>query len=531
MLKFFQRASIAEFDSMMDLVQREPRFGHFKQIFRLNPALLKFVYSEKVRYPLIPGEERSMKPSPGLSALEKPKAEEFHDITLDVDRFHPRTFMPFAVKAIWLPIEDTTIYNVLDETQRCPLFKTIDGKQCVLFMIHPDSEQEYRGLLEKYQDKLQTIDVLSLSSFRTVLAAIPNERGDYDPIMVKLSLAKTLRKVPRLLSEQKCKLAVGNSAMLSKRLSRDEEKALSLTLMKDPLAILPKGFEHAGMIYRVLPDVLSIDKPNPNGVYLAPLLSLLSVENLPFFQRLVAASGMTVSVFLKKKLLYPVTNLIIKLLFLKDISLEIHAQNLGLMVDQKDQVCGLMYRDIEGINLLMDEDERQSCLPVPLRDKSIYFFDNHVKDSASVVEDHFVRCVLGPLTRQLAKSAEFQDSDPELKDWVDTVTQYGFIQNWTFADRTNDDFDANPDYQKYFRYGYVEKLFFDCLMEKLAEHQCFDEATMMELEAHFTQWEKNGERELFPPCTYNQFFSKVVKLLLNQPKPTELMQDVHPSQP
>jgi hypothetical protein len=520
MFKFFQNPITDDaIDSIAYLINHDPIFAHFREIFIQSPALLKFVYAEKIRYPLMPSEGKTMKPSNQVSPFNEPPETKALDETLVVDDYHPKQFKPFPLKGIWLPIEEASIYNVLDKKHVCPLFKMKEGKQFVLFLIHPRSEHEYEKLLDKYQDKLQTFDALSLSSFRTVLVALPNDKEGYEPIIVKLSLAKNLRGVFRLLSEKKCKIAVGNSAMLNVSLSTEEENNLGLTILKDPLAILPKGFEQAGMIYRVLPDLLNPQKPNANGIYFVPLLSLLGVKNLPFFQHLVTVSRLPVSSFLKTHLLSPIATLIIKLFYYKGISLEIHAQNLGLMINQWDRVCGLMYRDIEGVNLLMEDKDRQACLPESLQDKDIYYFDTHIKDAASAVENHFVYAVLGPLTRQLAKFPAFWDTDAELKEWIETVSQYKFIQNWTLPDLTNDDYDNNPEYQKFFRYGYVEKLFFDCLMEKLEEYDCFDPKTFKDLEEHFTQWEKNDRGELFPPCTYNAFFSRLVTLLLSQPKP------------
>jgi hypothetical protein len=521
MFQFFQLPTPTptdeEIGAIVSLIRHDAHFSHFREIFSQSPALLKFVYAEKIRYPLMPAEGKTMKTS-HLTTQEQPKTKVL-DETLILDDYHPKQFKPFSIKGIWLPIEETTIYQTLAKDQLCPLFKMMVGKQYVLFLIHPKSEHVYQALLDKYQDRIQTFAALSLSSFRTVLVALPNDKGGYEPAIVKLSLSKYLRGALRLLAEQKCKLAVGNSGMLNARLSTDEEKDLGLTIFKEPVAILAKGFEHAGMIYRVLPDVLNPQKANTSGIYFVPLLSLLGVNNLPFFQHLVAVSGLPVSEFLKTHLLSPIAILIIELLYHKDISLEIHAQNLGFMINQKDQVCGLMYRDIEGVNLLMGDEERQVCLPENLQNKEIYYFDSHIKDAASAVEDHFVHGVLGPLTRQLAKSPAFWDKDAELKDWVATVKEYGFIQNWTLPDLTNDDYDTNPEYQKFFRYGYVEKLFFDYLMKQLEEHDCFDSCTFEDFVEHFTQWERNIQGELFPPCTYNPFFNKLITLLLSQPKP------------
>lgn len=493
-------------------------FIPFRDMFQKSPALLRFVRAEKISYPMCSHEERLMQgPTPTsedqAGYLPQPN---YLDKSLLVDSYHPHVFEPFPLQAVWLPIEDITLYNVLESTENCPLFKKENGHTFVLFFIHPKSAEHYELLLEKYKAQIETVFALSLSSFRTLLIALPEKDGCYKPIMVKLSLDEHLRGVSRLLSEKKCQVSVGNTAMLQHRLKNDDK--LSINIMKEPLAIIPKGYESAGMIYRLLPDILNPTIDNPEETSMIPLLSLLSVKNLPFFIELVNVSGLSVSDFLIKHLLMPVAEMLIQYCLYKDISFEIHAQNLGFVINKDNQVKGLMYRDMEGVNLLMDQSDRETCLPANLQDESIYYFTTHIKDAAESVEFHFVQNVLGPLTRQLAKCSSFWESDESLEEWVAEAKKRGYLENWNL-NSDSDEYATRLAYRKFFRYGHVEYLFFDCLMAKLEEYNCFDATTLDKLKDEYTHWEKNGEGVSFPPCTHTLFFEKLMIGLLTQPKP------------
>lgn len=506
--------SIENINQFEQLIEKEAEFLPFRSIFKKNPGLLGLMYAEKVRYPHCKLEKRIMLMPDGtkigyVSSLDEKES------SFEIDRFHPSQLKPIPLTALWLPIEETTVLSVLDSQDNCKLFRQFNGSTHVLFLIHPHSQDHFRSLLEKHKDKKETVWALSLSSFRTVLVALPNTKGDYDPLMIKLSLAKKLRGVYRLVSQQKCELSVGNTAMLKKRLSLQEEAELALTIFKEPLAIVPKGY-HEGMIYREIPDALNPEIHHAEEVSMLPLLSLLGVKNLPFFLQIVEANSDSVSNFLIKYLLSPVARMIVELFYQKGISLEIHPQNLGFVMKKGYQVAGLMYRDMEGVNIDMEKRERETCLPPSLQNEASYYFSSRVKDSADMIEDFFVQSVLGPLTRQLAKCPKFWEKDPQLKEWVEAAAESGYLHNWTLS-ATNDDYANCLEYKMFFRYGYVEWLFFDCLMAMFKKHRCFDEQTLEKFHEDYTFWIEHKSGDLFPPATFRCFFKTVITMLLERP--------------
>jgi len=497
-------------------VRNNPEFGPFRVIFQRCPSLLDFVYAEKARYPLIPCDKREVTTQPAIETSSISDQDE-KDQCLFVDAYHPLAWHPFLLKGIWLPIKDLNVYSVLADQTSCPLLKKNDqGESQVLFLIHPKSEAIYAPLIAQYADRVEYYSALSLSSFRSVLVALPDGHGSYEAAMVKLSLDAHLRGAHRLLSERACKIAVANTAILNGKLSLDEYSDI-LQYMEEPFAVNIKGFENAGMIYRAVPQMFNPKQYcNSSGLYFVPLLSLIGVKNLPFFQTLVRSSHLNVSEFLIQNLLDPVATLLMKLFVEKEISFEIHAQNLGLQINKNNQVRGLIYRDMEGVNLFCSEQERTTYLPENLRDPAIFYFDQHDADSASSIEGHFIYGVLGPLTRQLVKCPDFFDNDPALCAWRKAANDGGYLENWTLADLTNDEYDPKPAYKKFIRYGYVEYLFFNCIIKKLECSAAVSPEIITDLQAHYSQWEENENGDLFPPCTYHPFFNTMVLRLLTE---------------
>ncbi|MGL5741744.1 MAG: IucA/IucC family C-terminal-domain containing protein [Legionella sp.] len=282
--------------------------------------------------------------------------------------------------------------------------------------------------------------------------------------MVKLSLAEEHGGVSRIVTRRECGLSVGNSAIFTQKLAK---KDLNLTIFEEPLAYIPKGYE-AGMIYRQLPNCLNPKLANEEKLYHIPLFSLHGIKNRDFFREIITVNGGNATVFLSKYFLSPFARIVIELLLYCNISIEAHAQNLLLVLDKDKRICSFLYRDMGGVNQLFTPNEL-SGLPMNLRDPLLYYFETHIQDASTALEHHFVIRGLCPLTRQLVKDPAMKNSDPLFIAWLAEAAKHNFLQNWTLENLDSDDYQRELPIHHFYRYGYVEAIFMECLMTVLQE--------------------------------------------------------------
>ena len=449
-------AGVVPYDAIRDYIKDAPEFLNFKKILEHEP-LLKFIYHEKCRFPGAICEDRVV-----TIPFSDKRQGYTYNISMTEDEYYPGNFRPFDLKGIWLPLEEGSLFSIAREVSSCPLMRSVGGKDYILFLIHPKSEALYADLLRKHKESVLIISALSLSSFRSLLVAVPNESGTFDPAMVKVSLNESIGGVNRILSKRECALSVANTEILQRRLAYYRTP---LGVFRDPLSYVPAGYE-CGMIYRELPPSLNPKYKAADGRYMIPLLSLFGVKNRDLLKHLVGTNAENVSRFLVNYILMPFAQIFINLLIYAETSIEAHGQNLLLELDGSDRVIGLVYRDMGGVNQLISMEELHT-LPENLRDPSIYYFESHNKDAAIALEDHFVRRGLFPLTKQLIKCPDFDAKDDNLRVWRAWYRSECVLANWTEDDLETDGHRASLSIENFCRYGYVENLFFQCLMQHL----------------------------------------------------------------
>jgi hypothetical protein len=213
--------------------------------------------------------------------------------------------------------------------------------------------------------------------------------------------------------------------------------------------------------------------------------------------------------FLKQKVLGPFARIFINLLFDYLVSIEAHAQNLLFLIDKKQKIRGLIYRDMGGVNQLMTKDEL--CrLPSNLRDPSIYYFNKHIEDAGTALEQQFVVRLLGPLTRQLVKDSMINESDQFFSSWLNEVKKDGQIDNWTLEKTDTDEYQMYLPIEFFCRYGYAELIFMHCIMNYINKKKLMSKTYLSEKKQTFFSQEQSAYLGTIPPCTQNRFFSSLI---------------------
>lgn len=490
----------------VQLIQHDSRFNEFRAMFMHEP-LLRFVYSEKCILGSL-SEKRIFH-----NALFNETGGIAHSTEVVLDDCYG-VFTPFLLKGVWIPLSAGTQYSILPDLKQLPIIRNHDGQDECLFFVHPHSEDVFSELLAAYQEKIISVSALSLSSPRSLLVALPNTHGGFDPVMIKVSLNQEAQGVLRLLGERECALSVANTSIFTRILARSE--SIPLEIFEDPFSFVPKiprAYTY-GMSYRTLPDSLTpVKADSVERSFIIPLLAFYGQKNADFFKEVVQANGANVTGFLNDFFqLY--LNSFMPLLLDNQLSIEAHGQNLLLVFDESFRLKSLRYRDMGGVNTKISEDDY--ALPQTLRNPALSYFENHENDAAKAIEHLFVWRGLYPLTKQLVKNADhFRLTDTEFDAWYQAClsmeTSTHVLGNWTDDDRTSELHEENLDVTGFYRYGYVETLFGKNFIEYLASHDILDEQAIEEFTNRLYLPERLTDDLWVAPCTYQTWFDAIIK--------------------
>jgi len=434
-------------------IKTNPDFAFFQF---LPDSFFHFLYGEKNRLSMIPETRRVWDEQKLVSGYT-------HHYNCEEDQYHPKHFRPFELKGFWIPEEEGFFFSSQEMNDCCPLIRINNGKREILFFIHPKSENFFSSIIKKYAHNQIRAFALSLSSFRTLLVAIPKInciRPDY--VMIKVSLDAEIGGVSRILSLKECAGSVAATAILQKKSSKIE-------FMQDSFSFVlnTENQKKAGMIYRAIPDRLS-------NQYVVPLFSLFGSKNKDLLDFIIQKSGQNPTECIVNKILKPIAEGFIDLLYFHHVSIEIHGQNLLLVIDisnPNDLKIELIYRDMGGVNCFLSEKNKQ-LLPKTLNQKDFFYCDSHVKDAAKVLED-ITKKVLFNLTKQFVKSEDYVLKDPSFALWKSEVMKRGFIENWTVMGENNDLHKIDFSVQSFYRYGYFEKIFGKLILNELTRKGIF----------------------------------------------------------
>jgi hypothetical protein len=467
--EFFEK----ERKDLRNRLNNDPLFAPFRF---LSDSLLTFLCGEKIHLALTP-ETRKVRNQNG-----KVVSGYIHHYNCQEDSYHPNQLKPFDLKGFWVPIKEGQLFSIQQSPAACPLLRTTDDETEILFLVHPKSESLFTPLMEKYADKQVLIPALSLSSFRTLLIAIPDEASLPQYAMVKVSLNEVIGEVLRIVPLKECAGSVATTAVFQNKVSSDHDLSFmreDFSFVPDTSLLNPKMEKAskvaAGMIHRPIPNCLS----NPeSSEYVIPFFTLFGYKNKVLLDLLVGQSKKTPTQFVVDSVLTPLAHIFVDLLYFKNISIEAHGQNLLLVlsnIHSNNINIKLMYRDMGGVNSLLSQEDKKA-LPEVLRNDDYFYFNNHFNDAANVMEG-MVRVCLFNLTKQFFKSKIYDEIDPEFKLWKSAMIEKEFEGNWTLSGEDNDSHQQEFTRHSFYRYGYIEKIFGNLLLQALQNKGVFDQIT------------------------------------------------------
>ena len=467
-----------------------PLWDHFRT---LPDSLLTYLYSEKHRLAMT-GETRCVVEHDQIIAGFG------HSYVADHDQYHPGHFQPFIVHGYWLPMSEGQLFNLPSE--HCAI---TDGDQ-ILFLVHPKSTRLFAPLMEKYRHKQIDIPAIALSSFRTLLIALPDS-GEFT--MVKVSLDQTIGGVRRLLHHKECAASVAFSAMLDGKstgqftcLAEDVSFVPELINPDDSQAVL----SGAGMIHRPIPHIFC-DRDS----HIIPLYALFGVTNWPLLSALIEQSQQSPTQFITEALLQPLATAMVNHIYQQRFYLELHGQNLLLKLTarQNHLDVAFIYRDMGGVNCQLSDAELEQ-LPGHLRPHANYWQANFVADAGAILEG-IAKKVLFNLTKVLFKC---EQHDPDFCRWRTAMIDLGYQANWTLPDTGNDQHQHRHTQESFYRYGYFEKIFARQVLEAMSLGGIFLDLPGSCPGYAFFQDEMGDNNTFDKPLTTIEWFSALVQMTL-----------------
>lgn len=451
-------------DETSQIVAEISSSGELKPFANLPLPLLHFLILEKKHLYLEPTGHLLVDRAGTVRSGSKQKYD------VPEDEYHPRHFRPFFVKGFWVPEEEGESFSILGPESRLPLVRTnLAGRKEILFLVHPRSEPLFAPLMATYASSLVEVPALALSSFRTLLVAIPTGDNHWTHLMVKVSLDKVINGTHRILSLKECASALGTSFVL-------KDKAPCLSIMEEVFSFVPRADLlskpdsapanfRAGMIVRPISPLLLDSR-----LRVVPLFSLFGRANRGLLGNMIVNSGLSPTEFVVEKILRPYAALVVDMVVRKKISIEAHSQNLMLLLDaetlQPREGGEFVYRDMGGVSLLLGAEELKK-LPSPLGQAKHFYCETFIKDAVATLEGHFVSRVLFSLTKEFTQDSFYEANDAQFREWKQQSEPY--LSNWMTPDRDDDSHVEKLTADKYFQYGYFERIFGSLLMQELGD--------------------------------------------------------------
>lgn len=489
--QFFQN----ELQAARTKMTGSPLWSHFRS---LPDSLLTYLYSEKQRLAMT-AETRYV-----INDQHHTIAGFEHSYGTDDDQYHPGNFQPFIVHGYWLPLDEGKSYSLHQNNDA--ITRTVDGQSQILFLVHPKSTTLFAPLIKKYQHNQVDVPAIALSSFRTLLIALPNST---EFAMLKVSLDQDIGGVRRLLYLKECAASVAFSAMLKNK-SMQQFTCLAEDFSFVPNLINPSDEKAtlfgAGMIHRPVTQLLGNDNS-----YIIPLYALFGVNNWPLLSTLIEQSQKSPTQFITDALLQPLATAMVDHIYTQRFYLEFHGQNVLLkLTPHPDQLdVAFIYRDMGGVNCQLSETELQQ-LPEPLREHTKYWQANFITDAAAILEG-IAKKVLFNLTKVFFKC---EHHDPDFCRWRDTMIDHGYQGNWTLSDVSDDQHQQCHTEQSFYRYGYFEKIFAHHVLEAMSLGGIFLNIRRSCQGYTFFQDEIGDNHTCDKPCITTEWFSSLVQMTL-----------------
>ena len=239
--------------------------------------------------------------------------------------------------------------------------------------------------------------------------------------MAKLSLDATIgltennlgeiSGISRRVTRKDAKNAVANSLLCEKKYQNNVNFRLKVT-----------PYVTEKMVMQQFLEMLLLFK-RENSVAI-PFFSILEPKT-KLLNLLIEKSGLSAKEFITAKIITPLAEMVVEQLFCNKMSVEIHPQNLLLLVDKETGAPEkFLLRDMNGINAIPDH----TILSSDLQDDSFFYAANHPMDASRTIEKHLVGLLLFELSRFVFENKGLDDMD--WKNWCnEELTTKNFSYN------------------------------------------------------------------------------------------------------
>ena len=274
-------------------------------------------------------------------------------------RYWPPSFDPvystdkmevISLTGVWVPAHLSLHYNLCPANFPIPLERHTPQGTEHLFIIHPASTCFFNTLIQQYHANAFEIKALTLSSTRTLLAAFETKPDNFEYLMVKLSFEKELGGRCRSLKLKESLGSFGNSYLL------DKIQIPHIGFIQDSAVTYLENIGR-GILFRPIPEVMQRGHST-----LMPFYALFGEKNSQILDAFLQHSQHSYSEFIIERLLRPLANIVVELIYGFNISIQLHAQNLLLNVEGNTYALSestpFYYRDMGGVNCLYSQEKK-----------------------------------------------------------------------------------------------------------------------------------------------------------------------------
>lgn len=335
------------------------------------------------------------------------------------EQFKPENEKTFEVKSYWIQkssLETFTSEHMSPKLQNIFFKRSANGQEFALLLVHPESESFYEQLTASAERGPKFL-ATSTASSRT-LVMWPYERPNL-AFFGKLSLNKEIGGVVRTIPQGEVARSLGTTEVLFKN---QHVLPSSFKFLPEVMSAIPKGWPRGGMIIREIPKDLASGRD-----HFIPLFSLYADRGdlPPLLAEMIQKSGMDPKTFVEQRIIAPFVNQWLELVLIHGISMEPHAQNVLIGLDQNGLPNGkFMHRDFGGFNLdLKSFRKLNTLIPSELPHVTSISEDYHQKFSVSSVNESL---------ETFFEQGFVYNLDKKMPDWVTK----GWISNyksWSFS--------------------------------------------------------------------------------------------------
>lgn len=301
--------------------------------------------------------------------------------------FTPEAARVFELNAYWIPEDELKIYESAHTPDLLGGFhRTRNGRNEVLFLIHPESENYYAKLEFKAAESEKFLAAATASS-RSLL--VWQESMPSKPFVAKLSLDAIIATTDRTISGKETAASIGVDRILGQMYDLPP----SFSVFHEEFGAIPKGMERGGMILRSFPSV-----GDPNRL-LVPFFSIAMTPadgSLPLALRMAKATGKDPRRFIIENIIEPFVEQWATLAIDHGVLMEPHGQNILLEVGSDLRPTGrIVHRDFGGFNIDLNyvrEQYRLNPADLPIFSGSIaenYYQDAHRSNMQKSISTYF----------------------------------------------------------------------------------------------------------------------------------------------